>query len=238
MKLDVGNKTILAVAAHADDLDFGCAGSIAAWVKEGANIHYLILTDGSKGSDDMSLSSEELSKLRQEEQSKAAKILGVRKVHFANFVDGELINSEEVRYWIVRLIRQLKPDIVLTMDPTFVYTEEFGFVNHPDHRNAGQATLDAVYPYARNARTFPDLLKEGLKPHVVREILLINFLKSNFTVDITTTFDQKIRALKEHKSQIINFDKFEEMMKKRAKMTAGKSGMKYAENFVRISLGR
>lgn len=236
--LDVKGKTIFAVAAHADDLDFGCAGSIGTWAKQGANIHYLILTDGSKGSEEMHITSEDLSRMRQQEQKNAAKILGVKNVHFGGFIDGELTNSHEVRYKIVRLIRELKPDIVLTTDPTFVYSADFGFINHPDHRMAGQATLDSVFPFARNSRTFPDLLEQGLKPHIVRDILLINFAKGNFTVDITETFDKKMKALMEHKSQITDVKQFREMMETRAKTLAEKIGVKYAESFIRITLKR
>jgi len=230
------DKKILAVAAHADDLDFGCAGSIAAWADEGAEIHYLILTDGSKGSEDMEITNDELAKMRVEEQKNAAEILGVKKVHFGGFTDGELQNTPEVRYKIVKLIRELKPDVVVTTDPTFIYNEEFGFINHPDHRNAGQATLDSVFPFARNSRTFPDLLEQGLKPHSVLEILLVNFIKGSYYVDISKTFDRKIEALKKHASQIGDVDSFKERMKERAQMLGKKNDYELAETFVRIQL--
>ena len=236
MELAIKGKTILAVAAHADDLDFGCAGSIAAWAKQGAHIYYLILTDGSKGSEDITITDKELAALRQKEQKLAAKVLGVKDVSFAGFIDGELVNSPEVRYHIVKLIRQLKPDIVVTTDPTFYYSEEDGFINHPDHRNAGQATLDAVFPFARNAKTFPDLLDKGLSPHIVRDVLLINFVKGGFLVDITATFEKKIQALQQHITQVKDVKAFRTNLEERATKMGAKIGVKYAEGFARITL--
>ena len=236
MSDEMKGKTILAVVAHADDLDFGCAGSIAKWAKDGAVIHYLILTDGSKGSEDMSITNEELAKMRVEEQKNAADVLGVKEVHFGGFTDGELYNTPELRYAIVKLIRELKPDRVLTTDPTFVYSEEFGFINHPDHRNAGQATLDSVFPFARNSRTFPDLLEEGLKPHSVLDVCIVNFVRGNYVVDISDTFDLKIKALEKHQSQLGDIKGFKERMKERASMIGKNKGYKLAESFVRIQL--
>jgi len=232
----IKGKTILAVVAHADDLDFGCAGSIAKWAKEGEMVHYLILTDGSKGSEDMSITPEELVKRRMEEQKNAAEVLGVKEVHFGGFTDGELQNTPEVRYAIVKLIRELKPDRVITTDPTFVYSEEYGFINHSDHRNAGQATLDSVFPFARNSRTFPDLLEKGLKPHSVLDICLVNFSKGNYIVDIEHTFDLKIKALEKHQSQVTGVDGFKEKIKERAAMIGKKKRYKLAESFVRVQL--
>jgi LmbE family N-acetylglucosaminyl deacetylase len=238
MELEVKGKTILAVVAHADDLDFGCAGSIALWANNGASINYLILTDGSKGSEDMKISSNQLVKMRQAEQLQAGKILGIKEIKFAGFIDGELINSPEVRKVIVRRIRELKPDIVISNDPTFVYRTDPGFINHPDHRVAGQATLDCVFPFARNSRTFPELLKEGLQPHIVHEVLLTNFGEGNFFVDISGFMDHKLRALKAHISQMTDFKAAEQIIKERAKLTGSKIGAEYAESFTRIHLNR
>lgn len=194
-------KTILCVAAHPDDLEFCGAGAVAKWASEGSNVYYLILTDGSKGSEDPKVSASKLIKTRRVEQEEAAKVLGVKKVFFLDFVDGELENTLELRREIVKIIRQVQPDTVLTMDPTMVFDQKFGFINHPDHRNAGQATLDAVFPFARNSRTFAEHLKEGLKPHKVSEVLLINFSNANFFVDISGTLNKKLKALACHKSQ-------------------------------------
>ena len=120
-------KTVLCVAAHPDDIDFGFAGSIAKWTQNGVKVYYLVLTDGSKGSDDKSLSSQELVGIRQIEQRAAAKILGAAEVYFADFEDGALMCSTEVKKQVVRYIRKVKPDTVLTMDPTMVYSVDENF---------------------------------------------------------------------------------------------------------------
>lgn len=241
-------KIILAVGAHPDDIDIGCSGSVAKFIKDGGEAYYLILTDGSKGSEDSKISNEELIKIRQAEQQKAADLLGVKKVFFLNFVDGELQNTPELRKEVIRIIRQIKPTTVICFDPTLYYDENRMMINHPDHRIAGEATMDCVYPFARNARTFPELLKEGLEPHIVEELLLVNFGKANsfakqnsptvYYVDISETVDKKIEALSCHKSQFNDMDKFSERIKLMTQMIGQKAEpkVKYAEGFIRITL--
>lgn len=227
-------KTILAVAAHPDDLEFVCGGSVAHWVRKGARVVYLIVTDGSKGSEDWELAHEELVTRRRKEQREAAKILGVTEVYFLDFVDGELENDLAVRREIVRLIRQIKPDTVVTFDPTYVYDEKLGFVNHPDHRVVGQATLDAIFPFARNNRTFPELLDHGFKSHVVKDILLVNFAAMNFFVDIGGVVSLKLQALAQHKSQLDDTDAIQDEVKRMARSLGSAAGTEYAEGFVRV----
>ena len=231
-------KIILAVGAHPDDIDIGCSGSVAKWTSDGAETYYLVLTDGSKGSENPKISNQELIKIRKAEQQKAANLLGVKKVFFLNFVDGELENTPALRKHIVKIIRQIKPTTVICWDPTLFYDESRMFVNHPDHRKSGEATMDCVYPFARNARTFPELLDEGLEPHVVDELLIMNFGKANYFVDITNTIDKKLEALACHKSQFSDIVKFTEMIRKMHKMAGQKAKPKvsYAEGFVRITL--
>lgn len=238
MNKDIKGKTILAIGAHPDDIDIGCAGTVSKWIKEGGDAYYLVLTDGSKGSDDPKISNKKLIKLRQQEQLESAKILGVKAVFFLDFVDGELENTHKLRKEIVRIIRQVKPKTVICWDPTLYYDEKRRFINHPDHRVCGQATLDAIFPFARNARTYTDLLEQGLEPHVVEEVLLVNFNKINFYVDITPTLDLKMTAIGVHTSQFRDLKKFQERIKgfnkdygKKAKPKA-----KYAEAFFRIQL--
>lgn len=234
MKATFKNKIILGISAHADDLDFSASGTIAKWVQEGATVYYLILTDGSKGYEDHTFVSEKLATIRQEEQKKAAEFLGVKHVFFSDFIDGELINGLEVRKVIVRKIRELKPDIVITMDPTFVYDEVSGFINHPDHRAAGQATLDAVFPFARNSRTYPELMDEKLFPHSVGELYLVNFKTANFFVDISETIEKKLASIKAHRSQYNNFADVKKNVVDRIHRAGKLAGYKYAEGFVRI----
>ncbi|HUC87982.1 MAG TPA: PIG-L deacetylase family protein [Candidatus Binatia bacterium] len=227
-------KVVLAVAAHPDDLEYGIAGSIATWVKEGAEAYYLILTNGNKGSEDRSLSCNQLRDIRRAEQEAAGKVLGLKQVFFADYDDGLLTVSPEVKRDIVRVIRRVKPDVVLTMDPTMVYSEA-GFINHTDHRAAGQSTIDAVFPLARDHLSFPELLKdEGLEPHKVKTLLLTNFDKQNFYVDISKSLDAKLKALAEHKSQIPDWNAAETRVHNWAELVGGKAGVTYAEGFVRI----
>lgn len=231
-------KIVLAVGAHPDDIDIGCSGTISKIIQDGGQTFYLVLTDGSKGSEDAKISDKELTKLRHSEQENAAKILGVKKVFFQNFVDGELENSHELRKAIVRVIRTVKPTTVMCFDPTVIYDANRQFINHPDHRVAGQATLDAVFPYARNIRTFPELLAEGLEPHIVEEVLLTNFSKHNFYVDISSSIDLKIQAIGCHTSQFQDIEKFQDRIRQMGAMLGkeSKPKVKYAEAFFKITL--
>ncbi|MEM3839260.1 MAG: PIG-L deacetylase family protein [Candidatus Micrarchaeaceae archaeon] len=226
---------VLGVAAHPDDLDFGAAGSFAKWAREGASCYYLICTDGSKGSNDPKMTEGRLIKIRRGEQLSAGKVLGLKGVFFLNHKDTQLAADLELKKEVVRYIRKLRPDIVVAMDPTLVYSKR-GFVNHTDHRAAGQAAIDAVYPMARDRLTFNELEKEGLSPHKVKTLYLINFDNHNEVIDITKTINAKIEALSCHKSQIS-----EESLKRARKMASiiGKEkGYKYAEAFVKLEFDR
>jgi len=131
----------------------------------------------------------------------------------------------------------VRPDTVVVMDPTFVYSSDLGFINHPDHRAAGQATLDAVFPMARDRLTFPDLLeKEGLEPHKVAHVLLINMKEQNHFVNITEVFETKVAGLLKHVSQVPDPTQVRKMLETWASMSGAKTGHKYAEGFVRIDI--
>lgn len=229
-------KVVLAVAAHPDDIDFGASGTMAVFAANGAAIHYLILTDGSNGTSDSSLEPSELVKMRQAEQEAALKCIGGTAAQFLNYQDGALEVTMQLKRDIVKVIRDLKPDVVVTMDPSVLYSTEIGMINHPDHRAAGQATLDAVFPLARDHLAFPELLSDDYQPHKVVSVLLINFNTSNYAVDISQTLPAKLAALKAHASQMPDFDRVEKLVKEIAE-TAGKAaGAAYAESFVRIDL--
>lgn len=230
-------KIILGVAAHPDDLEFTSGGILSKFIKKGAKVYYVVLTDGSKGHLDHKFPTNKLIQLRQKEQLDAAKILGVSGITFLDYIDGELENTLEVRKQIVKAIRQIKPDTVITFDPSFVYDEHNGMVNHPDHRAAGQATLDAVFPFARNSRTFPELIEEeNLECHSVKDILLVNFSKANFFIDIEDEFSTKLDAIKTHESQYDDFDTVSQRVKKRAGEYGKRGDCKLAEGFVRITI--
>jgi len=229
-------KKVLGVAAHPDDLDFVAAGSMARWAAEGADVCYLILTDGGQGSSDRRMSPSRLIGRRREEQRAAGKVLGLKEVLFLDFPDGGLENSLDVRRNVVRAIRRLRPDVVVTMDPTVLYAAGRGIINHPDHRAAGQAVLDAVYPFARDHLAFPELLAEGFEPYEVKTVLLGNFERQNFAVDINDSLEKKLLALKAHESQIPDFRATKAMVTRWAEQTGQEFGYKYAEGFMRIDV--
>lgn len=230
--MEMQGKVVLAVGAHPDDLEFFAGGTVAKYILQGAKVYFLILTDGSKGSEDHLLQKEELIQIRQDEQRKAAEILGVAEVFFFSEVDGELENTLFLKKKIVEVIRTIKPDIVITFDPSYLYDAEWGMVNHPDHRAAGQATIDAVFPFSRNRRTFPELFEQGHDEHSVQELLLINLSKFNFVEDITLYLDQKIKALSTHISQKDDSEEVIHLVKK----LFAREKKKISEFFVKITL--
>lgn len=227
-------KVVLGIAAHPDDLDFGASGTFAKWAKEGADCYYLICTDGSKGSNDPKITEKKLIKIRQNEQRNAGMILGIKDVFFLNHHDTELVADYALKEEIVFYIRKLKPDTVVTMDPTFVYSSSLGFINHTDHRAAGQAAIDAVFPLARDRLTFPQHMKKGLTPHKVKFLYLISFESPTEIVDISEVINIKLRALKAHKSQISK--RSLEFIKERLGGLGRKHGFAYAEGFVKLTI--
>jgi len=237
-EIDFGGKVVLVVGAHPDDNDFGAGATVAKAARQNAEVLYLIATTGQRGSSDETMTPERLSDTRKKEQKNAASVLGVREVHFLDYVDGELIPDLRLKEQVVKYIRRYRPDIVFTMDPSFFYFKNLGFVNHSDHRAIGEATLDACYPLARDLLSFPEHVKIGLNPHKVKELLLHSFVpeNANFYVDVTDTFDIKIMALSLHKSQVSDIQKIEERMRDRAEAAGRLGGCRYAEAFVRLHL--
>jgi LmbE family N-acetylglucosaminyl deacetylase len=229
-------KVVLGIAAHADDLDFGASGTIARYAAEGAEIYYLILTDGSKGSADPEMTAKRLKAMRQEEQQAALKILGGREVFFLDYVDGELEVTQKLKCDIVRVIRKVKPELVITMDPSMIYSANRGYINHPDHRAAGQAALDAVFPLARDHLAFPDICEEGFMPHKTLSVLLINFDRVNYYCDITNFIDKKVSALAAHASQMTDMEATENCIRNLAKEAGEQAGYELAEGFIRIDI--
>ena len=229
-------KKVLVIGAHADDIDFAAGGSVAAWAKLGAKVEYVVITDGGKGTKAHDLSKDNIAELREHEQQEAARILGAGHVHFLGYEDSNLEVTTELKKDLVRLIRQVRPDTVVTLDPTVVYSSTLGMINHSDHRAAGLATLDAVYPLARDHLTFPDLYEEGLEPHKVAHVLLVNFEKQNCYVDISETCELKIKALAQHMSQFPDIAKVKDMVTRLAMSHREKSGYELAEGFVRIDI--
>lgn len=225
-------KKVLVITAHPDDPDFGASGTIAKWTNEGVHVEYLIVTDGSKGSEDPKMTSENLSAIRKIEQKNAAKVVGVNAVYFLDFPDGMIFNTPELRERIVYYIRKLQPDLVITHDPqNFIMNNER--INHPDHRNVGETTLDCIFPLSRDRLSFPEHEQQGLAAHKVLDILLLFTTEPNYYSDISNTLDAKFQALAEHKSQIADMNYIRDRFTEYSKLNAQASGenYQYAEAF-------
>jgi len=223
---------VMVVTPHPDDAEYGVAGTVVRWVGEGKEVIYVVCTNGDKGTSDASVKPEELVKTREEEQIAAANLLGVREVIFLRHTDQELEDTREFRKEIVRLIRAYRPETIVTSDPYRRY------IWHRDHRITGQVTLDAIFPYARDHLSYPDLMKEGLYPHKVKEVLLWGAEDVNYRSDITETFHVKLTALQCHKSQVghIPPQELEERMRERHGLMAQGEGFQLAEAFHRVEI--
>lgn len=220
----------MVVVAHPDDAEFGCGGTIATWADEGIEMVLVVATDGSKGSADHEMSSDRLIGLRRQEQEDAAAVLGVQEVVFLGYPDGYLEHTLDLRKDIARAIRQYRPDRLTTMTPYRSFAIN-AYLNHPDHLAVGDATLAAVYPTARDRLTFPDLAAAGLEPHKVREVYVWGTDQPDCWVNIETTIDRKIAALRRHVSQIADMEAMEERVRMRAAEVAQGHELRYAECF-------
>jgi LmbE family N-acetylglucosaminyl deacetylase len=230
-------RSVLVVVAHPDDAEFMSAGTIGKWAREGKEINYVLCTAGDKGTSDRSMSPAKLVEIRKQEQREACNRLGARELVFLNYEDGVLQNTLELRRDIVREIRRFKPDVVLCQDPTTRWSAQ-GYINHPDHRAAGDATLDSVYPSARDALAFPELLREGFEPHKVLEVYLGGTNTPDVFVDIEDSIHLKVAALKAHVSQVGNGPRpdrpgwdLETVIRERAGQIGQSQGLKYAESY-------
>jgi LmbE family N-acetylglucosaminyl deacetylase len=221
--------SVLAIFAHPDDSEFTCAGSAAIWAGEGAQITYVIVTNGAAGSNDPNQDLDELVRIREAEQRAACALLGVQEVIFLGYPDGMLQPTLELRRDLTRLIRRHKPDRVICGDPSALLIGE-NYINHPDHRAVDEATVYAVYPSAGTRPIFPELLAEGLEPHQVKELYLASDKAHvNRYVDITSTIERKIEALRCHKSQLDPGDG--KWVRDWAAETGQAAGLAYAEAF-------
>jgi len=231
------SKRVLVILAHPDDPEFFCGGTIARWCEEGREVHYCLLTKGEKGSDDPAIDPTALAARRREEQSAAAQVLGVRSVTFLGYPDGMLSPDLTLRKDIVRQIRRLQPDVVVTCDPTNFFPG-YRYINHPDHRAAGHAALDAIFPASGSGQYFQELaLEEGLLPHKVREVYVSAAQHPNTTIDVTQYVGQKIEAIRQHESQVGESKDLPERIRKRMRDPESPSDSpRFIERFKRIEL--
>jgi LmbE family N-acetylglucosaminyl deacetylase len=232
-----GSERVLMISPHPDDVDFGCAGTIAKWTRMGMEVVYVICTSGDKGTDDFQTKPEVLAAVREAEQRRAADVVGVREVTFLRFKDGELENNRDFREVLVRMIRTVRPDIVLSMDPANTCFEN-PYVSHSDHRAAALAVFDAVYPAARNRNFFPEQMADGLMPHSVDKIYFSGTDRPNTWIDISETIDLKIGALRCHESQMADFEDLEAWVRDRFGQVGREKGMDYAESFRYLEIPR
>jgi LmbE family N-acetylglucosaminyl deacetylase len=229
-------KRVMLIMAHPDDPEFFCGGTVAYFAAAGTEVIYLLLTKGDKGSDNPAFSEASLAALRQSEQQAAANILGVKSVIFFDEKDGELQPSLAIRRGVVREIRRYRPDAVIAPDPT-TYFMGNAYINHPDHRAAGEIALNAIFPAARNRMYHPDLLEEGYEPHSVNTILLTGTQDPNRFIDTTKYIDRKTMAICCHESQIKNPADVIERVKARDRVEQESGETKYQEAFRELKIG-
>jgi LmbE family N-acetylglucosaminyl deacetylase len=226
---------VLVVAAHPDDPDFGCGGSMARLVAEGREVTIALVTDGTEGGEDPDVPDDELRRMREAEQRAAASELGVSEVVFLGFPDGRVEPNLALRHALTRLIRQVRPATVFAHDPTAHLFD--GYINHPDHRACGVVTLDAIFPAAGNPRAFRDLLAEGLTAHKVAAVYLFYTAHANAWIEISgEPLDRKIAGLSRHQSQVDPEWDMPKYMREEAMRTGAEAGVEAAEGFRRITL--
>ena len=227
-------ESAMAIVAHPDDIEFTCVGTVARWVKGGTRVAYVLCTSGDVGISEPGMTRERAAEIREAETRAAARIAGVDEVIFLREPDGLLQATLELRKKLVREIRRFRPEVVITGDPSIVLSGE-DYINHPDHRAASAAALDAVFPAAGQPNLYEELAGEGLRPHKVRKVYVTAFGQGSFFVNIDETIDVKIAALRAHRSQMKDRDP-EERVKQRAHQAAKGKEMMYAESFRVVTL--
>ena len=226
-------KTVMVVVAHPDDAEFMAAGTVAKWTRAGSTVTYVIVTNGDKGSEDANVTSSQLALIREKEQRVAGKILGVANFVFMGYPDGYLEHTLELRRDLARVIRAHRPEVVICFDPTNRFLSD-NYVNHPDHRASGDATIDAAFPTARDRLIFPELLADGHEPHKVAQLWLGASNGPNTFIDIAETLEVKCEALRAHPSQL--GEDVAEFARQLARWSAEGQDFEFGESFRRIVL--
>jgi LmbE family N-acetylglucosaminyl deacetylase len=222
------------IVAHPDDIEFSCAGTLARWAQAGARLCYVVCTSGEVGIAKPGMTKEKAAEIREAEQRTAAAIVGAQEVIFLHEPDGILSPTLELRKKLVREIRRFKPEVVVTGDPTVLWAGE-DYINHPDHRAAALAAIDATFPAAGQPNLFQELEQEGIAAHKPRKVFVTGRSQSELFVNITDTIDIKIAALRAHKSQMGDWDPEPQIKEWAAERAKGKE-MTYAETFRVVTL--
>jgi len=223
------------IYAHPDDIEFSAGGTAAIWAKHGSELYFVIITDGNVGTHEEGMTADRLIETRRNEQRASARVLGAKECIFMGYHDGLLQPTLELRKELVRLLRRLKPNVVVCGDPTSFFPSETR-INHPDHRAAATVALDATFPAVEMPLLYPELEAEGLMPHKVNYVYISNpTLEPNYYIDTTDTINIKIEALRQHKSQLGDWDP-DEPIKAWNRETGKKVGFEYGERFLRITV--
>jgi LmbE family N-acetylglucosaminyl deacetylase len=226
---------VLVVVSHPDDAEFGAGPTIALLAHAGARVDYVVTTDGAKGTEDPSVTPEQLSTTRRAEQRAAADVLGVSDIVHLDYPDGYLQPTLELRRDVTRQIRRFRPDLVITQNPQR-RLDHNPYVGHPDHLATGEATLASVYPAARDRLNFPELwTEEHLEPWKVRQVLLSGVEEPNLWLDVKETFETGLASILAHTSQV-DPDDVEERMRERARLVGEPQGIGLAQAFLSILL--
>jgi LmbE family N-acetylglucosaminyl deacetylase len=221
----------MVVFAHPDDAEWGSSATVAKWIREGAAVEYVCVTDGSAGWNGPDMTRERLSGIRKEEQLAACESLGVQRCDFLGYVDGHVEVTAELRRDITRHVRRFRPDVLVVPDPSRLWDRERGYVNHTDHRAVGMACLAVINPDSPSRPMFPELLDEGHEPFEIPNAWMpVMGDEADTAVDVSETIEAKIEALRCHESQIHDWP-VDEWVKARAKDRGAPHGYEYAETF-------
>jgi LmbE family N-acetylglucosaminyl deacetylase len=222
-------ESVMVIVAHPDDIEFSCAGTVARWVKHGAKAVYVLVTSGDVGIAERGMTKHRAMEIRETEQRAAARVCGVEEVVFLREPDGMVQATLELRKKLVREIRRYRPEVVITGDPTVLWAGP-GYINHPDHRAAALSAVDAIFPAAGQPNLFEELEAEGVEAHKPRKVYVTSWGDADVYVNIDETIDLKIAALREHKSQMKDWDP-EPMVKEWATERAKGKEMGFAESY-------
>ncbi|TSC61581.1 MAG: GlcNAc-PI de-N-acetylase family [Parcubacteria group bacterium Gr01-1014_48] len=227
-------KKFLVFSAHPDDLDFGCAATVAKLTHEGHEVVYCVITNGEKGIHKINHTKQQMVKLREKEQCAAGAAVGVHEVLFLRQTDGNLEHTSEVRKKVIRVIREVKPHVILSQDPGNQRFDSF-YRFHRDHRITAEIVFDAIYPAAGSKAFFPELISEKVHPHQIEEVWFYGTDHPNLFVNITNTIEKKIEALRCHDSQFHDFDNMAKHVYQNARTQGKKKKMTHAEGFRRLT---
>lgn len=227
-------ESAMAIVAHPDDIEFSCSGTLARWAISGARISYVLCTSGDVGIDEGGMTRARATEIREAEQRAAAEIIGATEVIFLREPDGMLQPTLELRKKLVREIRRFRPEVVIAGDPTIVWAGD-DYINHPDHRAAASAALDAIFPAAGQPNLFEELADEGFSAHKPRKVFVTSWGEADVFINISDTIDLKIAALRAHKSQMKDWDPEKSIKEWAADRAKGKE-MTYAEGYRLVTL--